>query len=135
MSRWYSRREIKVAYRIVGPKAGQGRFVYGVGGVGRGLPSGVWKTNTEKLGRSSIDGVEVEGERFTQVSSDQPSSVAIYERWYSDDLKSDCLATASGPGWKHTARIQILSRQEPDASLFAIPHDYTVLDLNFPAAS
>ena len=100
--------------------------------MGEGLPPGAWRSNTEDLGRRTIDGVEVEGQRVTQTSADQPSLVAVYERWYSDKLKLSALAIASGPGWKHTARIQNVNREEPNASLFAIPRDYVVHDMKLP---
>jgi hypothetical protein len=125
----------KTAYRVVGPKAGEDGFAYGVAGLGEALPTGVWRTTTEKLGRRSIDGIEVDGERVTQASADDPSLRAVYEHWHSDEFKLDCVAMSSGPGWKHTARIHILSRQEPDAWLFAIPQDYTVHDLKLPGTS
>jgi hypothetical protein len=73
---------------IVGPKAGENGFAYGVGGLGEGLPPGAWSVNTEKLGRRTIDRIEVEGELVTQTSADQSSVVAVYERWYSDELRN-----------------------------------------------
>ena len=122
----------KIAVRIAGPKSGQQGFAIGVGGMGEGLAAGNWKRKTEDLGMNVIDGVQCKGSRVTQTSDDLPAKVATYERWYSSELKLTSLATASGPNWKHTARIRILDRGEPDASLFVIPSDYTIHDLNLP---
>ena len=119
----------KLAYRIKGPKAGENGFAYGVGGMGEGLPSGLWRTSTENLGRRTIDGIEVEGQRITQTSSNQPSLVAVYDRWYSRDLRVTALAEASGPSGRHTARIQNVRRGEPDPALFNVPADFKIVDL------
>lgn len=124
----------KIAYRISTPKTGENGFAYGIGGMGEGLPPGDWRASTEKLGQRIIDGIELEGQLVTQTSVDRPSPVARYERWYSDELKLTWLAVSSGPGWKHTARIHVMDRQEPDALLFAIPRDYAIHDLKLPGA-
>ncbi|GEM_PF-2073095 len=122
----------KIAVRLAGPKSGQQGFAIGVGGMGEGLPAGNWKSKTEDLGTNVIEGVECKGSRTTQTSEDNPPKIATHERWYSSELKLTALATSSGPNWKHTAKIRILDRNEPDASLFGIPSDYKVQDLNLP---
>jgi len=119
----------RTACRVVGPKAGEDGFANGVGGMGEGLPPGPWTTSTEKLGRRTIEGIEVEGRRVTQTSADQPSLAAIYDRWYSSELRVVGLAVASGPYGAHTARIQNLHRGEPDPTLFMIPAGYKIVDL------
>jgi len=122
----------KVAHRVTGPKAGESGFAYGAGGMGEALPSGDWRTSTEKLGRRAFEGIEAEGQRIMQTAADQPTWLAVHERWYSDELKLNLLAISSGPGWTHTARIHVLNRQEPDAALFSIPGDYTILEMKLP---
>lgn len=119
----------KIAYRIIGPKVGEDGFVYGAGGMGEALPPGKWTARTENLGRRIIDGIEVEGERITQISADQPPLVAVYDRWYSGKLRSVVLAVASGPYGRHTARIQNLRREEPDPALFTIAPGYNIIDI------
>src|SRR5207253_1243928 len=124
--------EEKIALHIVGPQLGEDGFALGLGGIGEGLPAGNWKTKTQDLGKRVIEGVEYQGSRTIQVSEDFPSTIATYERWYSSQLKLTGLASASGPNEKHTARIHILDRGEPDGALFVIPSDYTVRDLELP---
>jgi hypothetical protein len=121
----------KVAYRVIGPKAGENGFAYGAGGMGEALPPGDWRASTEKLERRAIDGIEVEGERITQSSADQPPLVAVYDRWYSSELKLILLAVASGPNGRHTARIENVRTGEPDPALFTVPTDYTITDMTF----
>jgi hypothetical protein len=120
----------KVAYRVMGPKAGENGFAYGVGGMGEALPEGEWTARTEKLGQRTINGIEVEGERITQTSAHQPPLAAVCERWYSNELKVVVLAVASGPYGKHAARIQNVRREEPDPALFTIPSGYNVINMN-----
>jgi len=123
----------RIAYRIIGPKAGKSGFAYGFGGMGEALPSRDWNVEMKKLGWRTIDGIEVEGQLVTQTSLTQPLVTAAHERWHSDELMLDYLAVSSGPGWKHTAKIQDVRRQEPDASLFAIPPGYEISDLQLPS--
>jgi hypothetical protein len=119
----------ETAYRIIGPKAGESGFSHGVGGMGEALPAGAWNTTTEKLGQRSIDGIDAGGQRITQICADQPSLVAVCDRWYSSQLKLTVLAEASGPYGTHTARIQILGTGEPDRVLFAVPPHYNVVEM------
>lgn len=105
---------------------------FAFGSVGRVLPKGNWITQTESLGKRTIDGIEYEGTRETRVSTDPPAT-ATYESWRSKELDITALAEASGPGWKHSAKLQKLNRREPDAALFVIPSDYTIQEMDSAA--
>jgi hypothetical protein len=75
-----------------------------------------------------IDGVEAEGERIVQTSGDQPPLIATRETWWSRTLRLTFVVEASGPNWRHTAKLQNLDLHEPDPALFGIPPDYTIQD-------
>ena len=97
-------------------------------GMGEALPNVQWRTNTEELGKRTIEGIQAVGTRMTRICEDQPSLRASDERWVSKDLGITLLAEASGPNWKHTVSVQNINRGEPDAALFTIPSDYTIQD-------
>lgn len=119
----------KIAYRVMGPKAGENGFAYGFAGMGEALPSAHWRTSTEDLGRGTIDGNEFEGTRVTQTVEGESGLTNKIELWYSSELQVTGLAVAAGPYGTHTARIQNLRRAEPDPALFTIPADYRIVDL------
>lgn len=89
---------------------------------------------TEPLGRQTIEGVFVEGTRTTVTypvgmrGNDREFSV-VSENWMSPDLKIQILSKTNDPSnGEMTNRIQDLSRTPPDAMLFLVPPDYTVVD-------
>jgi hypothetical protein len=114
-----------IAYRLTQPASGGFAF----SGMGRGLPAGKWQAKTEELGKRVIDGLEVEGTRRTRTSEDDPSVIAVDERWSSMTLGLTLQAESSGPGWTHTAKLQNIDRQDPAPSLFAIPAGFTIQDM------
>jgi hypothetical protein len=121
-------RDMRVAYRILGPKAGESGFAVGLSGIGEGVPSSRdWKTTKENLGKRTIEGVDFEGTRIRQAADSGLTNTI--EKWYCDKLSLTGLAVASGPYGTHTARIENLRLEEPDPTIFAIPNGYTVLDL------
>ncbi len=116
----------RAALRIRGSNAGG--LAYGVGGLGEALDPGEWQMRREQLGARNLNGMEAEGERTTAT---QPGgAVAIYECWYSKAVGLLMLATATGPGWAHEARITSVERQTPDPSLFSIPAGYMIEDIH-----
>jgi hypothetical protein len=121
-------KDMRVAYRIVGPKAGESGFALGLSGLGEGLPSShEWKTTMQSLGKRTIEGAEFEGTRIVQAS--EPGLSNTIDKWYSDELKLVGFGVADGPYGTHMARIKNLRREEPDPTLFVIPNGYTILDL------
>jgi hypothetical protein len=106
-----------------------------MGGGGRaGSPVIQPEMKQESLGTKVIDGVEAEGTRNTTTfatgtqGNDQPFSVT-FENWYSQDLKLMLLSVTHDPrSGDNTSKIDNLSRNEPDLSLFVPPADYTIVD-------
>ena len=88
------------------------------------------KTETEDLGKRTIEGIESEGRRITTTDKDQPSFVVTEEAWHSAELRLTLSAVFSGPDEKHTARLRNIDRSEPDPALFAILPDYTIQEMD-----
>jgi hypothetical protein len=88
----------------------------------------------EELGPQMIEGVMAKGHRMTQTwatgtqGNDRPFQ-AVFETWTSIDLQVMVLSKNSDPrSGENTTKLTNISRAEPDASLFAPPPDYTVVD-------
>ena len=82
------------------------------------------------LGTRTIAGMEVHGVRETQTipgaaSGTGQDMVVTDEYWYSYDLKMNLAVTHTDPRTGSvTMTVTLLSRAEPDASLFTVPADY-----------
>jgi hypothetical protein len=117
----------KIASYFLRPNSDSGPFQVSILSAVGQWPSGTkWQTNREGLGTRVIGGVEVEGARDTLTSEDQPPLIAVQEQWASPNLGLTFEVEASGPNWKHTAKLQNLDRHEPDPALFVIPSDYEI---------
>lgn len=88
---------------------------------------------TESLGTQLIGGISAEGKRTTrtipagQIGNEKPIAVTV-ERWYSPDLQMDILIKRNDPrGGTTVFQLTNVVRSEPDASLFQVPSDYTVV--------
>ena len=88
----------------------------------------------ERLGKQSIEGVEVEGTRSTvtipagQIGNEQPIRI-VSERWYSPDLKVLVMSRQSDPRFGETTyRLTSIVRAEPAPELFEVPADFTVVE-------
>lgn len=86
----------------------------------------------EDLGTQTISGVAAQGTRYThtiaagQIGNDKPIT-AVTERWYSADLQIVVKSTRTDPRFGTTTyTLTNIQRQEPSATLFAVPSDYTV---------
>jgi hypothetical protein len=86
----------------------------------------------EDLGTQTINGVSAEGTRYThtiptgQIGNDKPISV-VNERWYSPDLQVVVKSTRTDPRFGTTTyTLTNVQRQEPAATLFVVPSDYTI---------
>jgi hypothetical protein len=86
----------------------------------------------EDLGTQTFNGVASQGTRYTrtiptgQIGNDKPISI-INERWYSADLQVVVKSTRTDPRFGSTTyTLTNIQRQEPAATLFAVPSDYTV---------
>jgi hypothetical protein len=87
---------------------------------------------TTSLGSQTINGVLAEGTRTTRtipvgaIGNANPI-VITRERWYSPDLQTVVMTKRSDPRTGETVfQLTDIQRQEPDASLFQVPSDYTV---------
>ena len=88
----------------------------------------------EKLGRQTIDGVDAEGTRTRitipagEFDNERPFEIT-HEEWYSPDLKMILLMRHVDPRFGETTfRLTNVSRGEQDASLFAPPAGYKVVN-------
>ena len=88
----------------------------------------------EKLGRQSIDGVDAEGTRTRitipagEFDNERPFEIT-HEEWYSSDLKMIVMMRHVDPRFGETTfRLTNVSRGEQDASLFAPPAGYKVVN-------
>jgi hypothetical protein len=86
----------------------------------------------EDLGTQTINGVAAQGTRYThtipigQIGNDKPIT-AVTERWYSADLQVVVKSTRTDPRFGTTTyTLTNVQRQEPAATLFTVPSDYTV---------
>jgi hypothetical protein len=104
---------------------------------GQGRGEQKWKkgndnVTTTPLGTQTINGVSAEGTRVTrtipagEMGNEKPILI-VTERWRSPDLQIDVMVKRTDP-LRGDSVIQLtgIQRQEPDASLFQVPSDYTV---------
>jgi hypothetical protein len=87
---------------------------------------------TTSLGSQTIGGVSAEGTRYTrtipagQIGNSKPI-VIVTERWYSPDLQMVVMTKHTDPRMGETTfTMSSIQRQEPAASLFQVPSDYTL---------
>jgi hypothetical protein len=99
---------------------------------GRGMMQGGKNTTTESLGTQTINGVSATGTRITQtipvgeIGNDQPIQVVV-ERWYSPALQMNIMTKRNDPRiGTITYQLADISQEEPPASLFQVPSDYTI---------
>jgi hypothetical protein len=92
------------------------------------------QTTTEKLSARTIEGVLVEGTRYTTTwpvgaqGNDRPIT-RTNETWMSPDLKVAILGEMNDPrSGVQTQKLINISRSEPDPSLFQPPPDYTIVE-------
>ncbi len=86
----------------------------------------------EDLGVQTIAGVSAQGTRYTHTipagqMGNEKAIVITSERWYSPDLQITLKTTRNNPLSGETSYVVTsIQRQEPAATLFAVPADYTV---------
>jgi TonB family protein len=91
-------------------------------------------TNTERLAKQIIDGLECEGTRTVAtmpagaIGNERPIET-VTETWYSPELQVMILSKRSDPRFgESTYRVTNIVRSEPESSLFQIPSEYTIID-------
>jgi hypothetical protein len=108
---------------------------FGANGAARPGPNNRQNANvtTTSLGTQMIGGIAAEGTRTTrtipagQIGNEKPIQVTV-ERWYSSDLQTDVLIRRTDPrGGTTIFQLANVVRSEPDASLFQVPSDYSVV--------
>lgn len=89
---------------------------------------------TEDLGSQTMEGVLVNGVRTTrtipegQIGNERPITI-VTEIWTSPELKTIVYSRRSDPRiGEQTFRLTNIVRTEPNASLFAVPADFKVVD-------
>jgi hypothetical protein len=86
----------------------------------------------DDLGTQTINGISAQGTRFTRTIpagqiGNNKAIVITNERWYSPDLQVVVKSVHSDPRQgQSTYTLTTIQRQEPAASLFTVPSDYTV---------
>ncbi|MGB2629196.1 MAG: hypothetical protein WAK20_20600 [Candidatus Acidiferrum sp.] len=86
----------------------------------------------DDLGTQTIAGISAQGTRYTRTipagqMGNAKAIVVTNERWYSADLQIVVKTTRNDPRFGVTSYVvSSLQRQEPSATLFAVPTDYTV---------
>jgi hypothetical protein len=92
------------------------------------------QVSTEDLGSQTMEGILVSGVRTThtipagQIGNDKPISI-VTEVWTSPDLKTIVYSKRSDPRMgEQTFQLKNIVRTEPDASLFTVPADFTIID-------
>jgi hypothetical protein len=88
----------------------------------------------ENLGSKTIEGLLVNGTRTTrtipvgQIGNDRPLSI-VTEVWTSPELKTVVSSKRSDPRMgEQTFQLTNITKAEPDASLFSVPPDFTVVE-------
>ena len=94
--------------------------------------AGVGNRSETSLGTQEIEGVQAQGTRTTEtipagkIGNEKPIVITT-ERWYSPELQVDVLVKHNDPRMGEVVyQLTNISREEPDASLFQVPSDYTV---------
>ena len=118
------------------------RFFIGGGGVPAAGPeiaivekdAELGNRSQTSLGTQEIEGVQAQGTRTTEtipagkIGNEKPIVITT-ERWYSPDLQVDVLVKHNDPRMGEVVyQLTNIAREEPDASLFQVPADYTVRD-------
>jgi hypothetical protein len=88
----------------------------------------------QELGIQAIEGVTVEGVRYTRTipagtqGNDRPIT-SISETWFSPELRVPILSKTTDPRMgESTHKLVNISQSEPDPTLFQPPPDYTLVD-------
>jgi hypothetical protein len=111
------------------------------GGPHRRMPLGIGakgESKSESLGLQLIEGIAAEGTRITHtipagaIGNENPIDITT-ERWFSQELKMDVLLKTDDPRTGEIIqRLTNITQGEPDPSLFEVPPDYTVREMQPP---
>jgi hypothetical protein len=91
------------------------------------VPGAAARVAIEPLGTQSIDGEMASGRRTVSTLAD--GTEMTDEQWTSTDLKVTLMSKHHDPRTGDVLyKLTNIVRGEPDASLFTVPHDYTIVD-------
>jgi hypothetical protein len=124
-------------------KRQQAEAMAGPGGRGRGVLQPAIRVpqdaKEESLGQKMVEGVMADGKRVTTVlpagaiGNQQPISVQS-EQWFSPDLEILLMTRHNDPrSGETTYTVTNIIRAEPQAGLFDLPADYTILESPYRA--
>lgn len=101
---------------------------------------GVMAETTENLPTQAVNGAMAQGIRTTmtipkgQIGNNRDIKV-VTERWFSNDLQMLVKSVNNDPRFGDTTyQLTKIAQSEPDAALFQIPSDYTVVEAAAPPA-
>jgi hypothetical protein len=121
----------KIAHQL-GPHGDKGHKYSHLGGAASATRPDDADVTTSSLGTQTISGIVVEGTRTKRtipaeaIGNEKPI-VIIVDRWYSADLQTVVRTIRSDPRMGETImQLTEIKRQEPDASFFQVPADYTI---------
>ena len=128
--------EIRVEMRDgPGPRVVGGKAPAGFGG----MMGSKKNTKKEDLGKQTMEGVEVEGTRYTttiaagEIGNELPIEM-VFESWFSPELQTVVMTKHSDPrSGESTYRLTNINRSEQPRSLFEVPSDFTVQEAGPPA--
>ena len=98
------------------------------------LPNGAGVLTRDTLGTKTMEGLNVEGTIDTRTwnpgaAGNDRSITSTKELWYSEELRTNLAVTRNDPALgQQVITLNNVSRSEPEASQFAVPQGYTVLD-------
>lgn len=124
-------------------KRQQAEAMAGAGGRGRGVLQPAIRVpqdaKEESLGQKMVEGVMADGKRVTTVlpagaiGNQQPITVQS-EQWFSPDLEILLMTRHNDPrSGETTYTVTNIIRAEPQAGLFDLPADYTILESPYRA--
>lgn len=123
----------KIAYRLaIGKSSGNAQIAFTDAADGQDSPGHQWKVKQEDAGDQAIQGYSFKGSRIVTSAEDAPNLTTTFSQWYSDQLKLYGAIERSGPEKSYSIRVQQLQFGEPDHTLFEIPADYRVVDVEIP---
>lgn len=134
-------REAIIVKRVERAPGAMGGHGFGLGMIAGAFGDHEWasKAVTRELGTREFSGVKAEGKMRTyeipagELGNRNPIVVS-HETWFSPELQVTMYTRHSDPRTgDNTYRLENLKRDEPAASLFAVPSDYTVKDARMHA--
>lgn len=97
-------------------------------------PSPAFAGQVQELGKSFIEGHEVDGQRFIYHPPGQPNAptIADTEVWTSTKLGLPVVTKITGSFGRQICRCKFTEAGEPPAALFQAPADYKQPELHVP---